>query len=405
MSDERSRRQFLLASGAVGAGTLLAGCTGGGGDDSTTDGGDAGGTDAATTDGTGTDASGTTESGDGTEESTTEGGSYSVSMEPVGEVQFDAVPETVAVYCPGYADMAVALGHGDAVATVGQKSRYYTSYYDDLSGVTVDKGSLTNMYQEGIDKELFYEVDADLHLVDPNWLMNNFDGWEQSDVDEITEQVAPFLGNTIFRRTDSWHDYRYYSMYEAFEKVGQMFDATDRFEAFSSFHDDVLSTVESNLPAESERPSALLTFGSGDEPDAFSPYRVSDKGTNKKQFHDLGIGDALEGSGIGGLSTNDRGQIDYETMAEVDPESILIRGHETKTEQEFQETVVAYMESHPVASELTAVQNGMVFRGGPIYEGPIQNLFLTERFAKAYYPDSFSGELFDRDELASVITG
>ncbi|MFD1513130.1 ABC transporter substrate-binding protein [Halomarina rubra] len=402
MDDHRTRRQFLLASGAVGAGALLAGCTndGGSGEGSPT----ADPTDAGTDGGTDAGGQGTTTESTENQQST-ESGSYSVSMEPVGTVEFQSVPEAVAVYCPGYADMAVALGHGDAVNTVGQKARYYTSYYDDLSGVSLDKASLTNMYQDGIDKELFYELDSDLHLVDPNWLLNNFSGWAQSDVDDVSENVAPFLGNTIFRRTDDWHDYQYYSMYEAFEKVAQVFQEQERYEAFASFHDDVLSTVESNLPAEGERPNALLTFGSGDQPETFSPYRITGKGTNKKQFRDLGIGDALEGTGIGGLSTNDRGQIDYETMAEVDPDSILIRGHETKTEGEFQDTVVAFMEEHPVASDLTAVQDGMVFRGGPIYEGPIQNLFLTERFAQAYFPDQFSGELFDRDELASVVTG
>jgi len=28
----------------------------------------------------------------------------------------------------------------------------------------------------------------------------------------MTGQVAPFLGNTVFRRTDPWHDYRYYML-------------------------------------------------------------------------------------------------------------------------------------------------------------------------------------------------
>ncbi|MFT4884227.1 MAG: iron complex transport system substrate-binding protein, partial [Natronomonas sp.] len=109
-------------------------------------------------------------------------------------------------------------------------------------------------------------------------------------------------------------------------------------------------------------------------------------------------------TGIEGLSTNDRGQIDYETMLEVDPDSILIRGHETKTREEFEETVLAFMQDHDVASDLTAVQEGRVFRGGPIYAGPIHNLFLTERFAKLYFPDSYSGDLFDREELAGIIT-
>ncbi len=46
-----------------------------------------------------------------------------------------------------------------------------------------------------------------------------------------------------------------------------------------------------------------------------------------------------------------------------------------------------------------------MYRGGPIYQGPIQNLFLTERFATLLYPDSYDGELFDRERVAEIIGG
>jgi iron complex transport system substrate-binding protein len=369
----RTRRDVLTTGAGVGVAAALAGCTGGFAADDDDDGG----------------------SGD----------PYTVSMVPTGDVTLDGVPESVTNYFPGYADMAVALGHGDSINSVGVKSRYYTGVYDELDGVSIDKEPFTELYQGGIDTEVFYELAGDLHLIDPNWLLNNFGGVEQAEIDELAENVAPFLGNTIFRRTDSWHDYRYYTMYEAFEKVAEVYQETERFRSFQSFHDDLLASVQADLPPARERPNGLLCFAAGDEPELFYPARLSDKGTSKKQFHDLGISDALAGSGVEGLSTNDRGQIDYEAMLEVDPDSILIRGHETKTEQEFRDTVLSFMQDHDTASQLTAVQEGRVFRGGPIYEGPIQNLFLTERFATAYFPDVYSGELFDRDELAGIITG
>jgi iron complex transport system substrate-binding protein len=378
-----TRRDVLSTGAAVGGAALLAGCTdtlGSAGDD-----GDGGSGDG----------------GDGGSGSN----SYTVSMVPTGEVSFDSVPESVTNYFPGYADMAVALGHGDSITSVGVASRYHTDVYDELDGVSVDEGSLTELYQGGLDTEVFYSLDGDLHLIDPNWLVNNFDGLERADVDELAENVAPFLGNTVFRRTDSWHDYRYYTMYEAFETVAEVYQETERFEAFQSFHDDLLASVQADLPPAKDRPNGLLCFAAGDEPELFYPARLSDKGTSKKQFHDLGISDALAGSGVEGLSTNERGQVDYETMLNVDPDSILIRGHETKTEQEFRDTVLSFMQDHDTASQLTAVQEGRVFRGGPIYEGPIHNLFLTERFATAYFPDTYSGELFDRDELASIVNG
>lgn len=369
-----SRRDVLTTGAGLGGTALLAGCTEGftGGD-----GGDGG----------------------------SSGDPYTVSMVPTGEVTLDGVPESVTNYFPGYADMAVALGHGDSINSVGIKSRYYTDYYDDLDGVSIDTEPLTELYQSGIDTEVFYQLAGDLHLIDPNWLLNNFSGLEQSDIDDLAEDVAPFLGNTVFRRTDAWHDYRYYTMYEAFEKVGEVYQETERFEAFQSFHDSFLADVQADLPSATDRPNGLLCFAAGDEPELFYPSRLSDKGTSKKQFHDLGIADALAGSGVEGLSTNDRGQIDYETMLQVDPDSILIRGHETKTEQEFRDTVLAFMREHDTASQLTAVQEGQVFRGGPIYEGPIQNLFLTERFATNYFPDSYSGPLFDRQRVADIVNG
>ena len=333
-------------------------------------------------------------------------GNYSVEMAPVGTVEFDEPPEQVAHYFPDYGDMAVALGHGDSILSMGLPSRFHTNHYEELDGVSVDTDSLTRLSDNGIDKELFYELDSDLHLIDPQWLINNSAfKLEESDVEEVGDTVSPFIGNTIFRRTDEWHDYRYYTLYEAFEKVAKIYQEQERFTQIKQFHDDVLADVQADLPSADDRPNALLTFGAANEPEAFYPYRVSDQGTNKKQFRDLGITDALADTGIKGLSTTERGQIDYETMLEVDPDSILIRGHEDKSRAEFEDTVLAFMKDHGTASELTAVQSDMVFRGGPIYSGPLHHLFLLERYATGYFPEAYSGELFDRDELAAIVTG
>jgi iron complex transport system substrate-binding protein len=393
------QRRNFLGIAASGLTVGLAGCTGSDGSDGAT----ATETDAST--GTATPES-TTEA---TEE-TTESESYTVSMVPVGDVTFEAVPESWLVYEAGYADMGVALGQADGLTAVGNKARYYTRYYDELDGVSVDKSNLTQLLGDSfqIDRELLYELDVDVHLVDPNWLTSGSSfGLEQTDIDELSKNVAPFVGNTIFRRSDKsgWHDYEYYTMYEAFEKVAQVFQEEERYQSFKSFHDDYVSSLQSELPAEGERPNALLTYGAGDEPEEFSPYRLSDQGTNKKQFHDLGIKDALEGTGIDGLSTSDRGTIDYEAMLEVDPDVLLVRAHEDKTAEEFRNTVLSFMQNHDVASELTAVQEGNVFRGGPIYQGPIQHLFTLERAATDFFPDTFEGELFDRSEVANIITG
>lgn len=405
--DDRPSRRAILAAGAGAMTTAIAGCVGGEGEpDGSTD-------PTSTSDGTVDESTAASteepnaEGSDVSEEGSDASASgYDVSMEPVGEVTLEGVPERWLSYFPGYADMGVALGHGDGLQAVGLPSRYHVSYYDELDGVDLDREALTRLSVEGIDREIYYELGCDIHLTDPEWLVNNAAfGLDREDVEAVAESVAPFLGNTIFRRTDPWHDYRYYSLYEAFEIVADVFDERERYLAFERLHDEYVERVRSRLPPADKRPNALLAFAAGDEPESFSPYRLVDRGTNKKQFHDLGIADALADTGIDGLSTSDRGTIDYETMLEVDPDVLLVRGHEDKTAAEFEGTVLSFMRDHDVASSLTAVREGRVFRGGPIYQGPIQHLFTLERAATEIFPDVFDGEMFDRDRVAAIVAG
>jgi iron complex transport system substrate-binding protein len=377
--DSPTRRDAIKYGAGAVAGGLLAGCAG-------------------------RDANGTATP----EETTTDDGSYTVTMAPTGEVTFDAPPDQWVAYDGGYADMGVALGRADGLVGIGGLDRYYTGVYDDLSGVSVDRGRLESTGDVRT-KETFYELDADVHLYDPEMLVNWFD-WDRSDVAEIRDNVAPFLGNLIFRRSDEWHDYRYYTLYEAFEKVATAFGERERYEAFRRLHDEFLADVQSRLPPESERPSVFLTFEGTTEPKTFSPYRLDDAGTSKKQWRDLGARDALADTDIENLSTTSRNELDYENLLEIDPDVMLVRGHERKSAAEFRDTVLAYMEDHPVGSELTAVQTGRVYRGGYLYQGPIHNLFLTERAAKQLYPDEFGDvtdddHLFDRDRVAAIVTG
>lgn len=384
----KSRRGFVKMSAALTTGALLAGCTGNSESNSKTT----------------TQTKTTTDEG----ETTTESQSYDVSMAPVGELTFEKTPETWATYFPGYADMGLALGVGDGLSAVGNKARYHTFFYDELEGVSITKSDLTELIGDGgIDKELYYELNNDIHLTDPQWLVkNSFFGLEKTDIEELSDNVAPFIGNANFRRTDSWHSYRYYTMYEAFRKVAEVFQKEEQYEALKAFHDDYIAEIQADLPSADNRPNGLLCFAASNKPEKFSPYRLTDKGTNKKHFRDLGVSDSLSGTGIEGLSTSERGKIDYETMLEVDPETIFIRGHVPKTRTEFENTVLSFMQEHPIASQLSAVEDGSVFRGGPVYQGPIQNLFLTERFTKELYPETFTGDrLFSRSKLADIITG
>jgi len=384
-----TRRDIVTSGGALALGGLFAGCLSDSGQESS----------AAESNDTPTDTgAGGTETAPATSNE-----AYSVTMEPVGTVEFDSVPETIAPFTADYIDMLVALGHGDAVQSIWYRGRYKTLHYEELDGVSIDLDGLTQLWNDGVSKEPFYEMDADLHLIDPNALIDWLGAWDQSDLTEIRENVAPFIGNLIFRQTDDWHDYRYYSLYEAFEKVAAMVQEQARFEAIRSIHDELVETVQARLPAPAARPNAALVFA-GEEPEEFTPYRISGNGANKEHFQTLGISDAFADTGVEGYSGSE--SLDYETLLEIDPDSLLLRYHrEGKTREEFENSVLAYMKDHEVGSQLRAVQNDRVFRGGPIYTGPLHNLFMIERYAKAYFPDEFTEtHLFDRAHLAEIIT-
>jgi len=385
-----NRREYIVAAGVGLAGTV-AGCSG----QSEAGSGSDGGADEST-------ASGTT-AAESTPTATTEatGSSYAVSMEPVGEVTFESVPEVWVANNGSWADMGIALGL-DAPEGVWLPSRYHTQYYDEIPGVSVDGSSIQKLWGDsGVGKEQFYEIDADIHVMDPNFLQSR-GSWEQSDIDEIESQIAPFFGNSIFSTGYEWHDYTYYTLYEAFEKLSQAFQRTDRFEAFRTLHEEFQTSLEDLVPdSESERPEVAIVWAGSDEPTSFSPYLIED-GTSFKQWRDLGVRDAFAKTDVRDFHA-DRSKVDFETLLDIDPEYLLLRGQENKTRSEFEDTVVSFLKSDQSGSELTAVQNGNVYRGGPLYQGPITNLVLTERAASQVY--EVDRELFDRQRVADIVAG
>jgi iron complex transport system substrate-binding protein len=371
-----TRRDVVkLGSAAAGAG-LLAGCT----DSLPGDGG----------------------SSDGGGDPTATDTSYTVSMEPVGEVEFDAVPETWVSFTGDWADMGVALGQAEGLEAVGIKARYASHYYDELPGVSVDTGSIGELYNEGIDKERFYDIGADLHVIDPNFMVNRL-GLSEADVTELRENVAPFFGNTSFSTVYDWHDgYRHYDLYEAFGKLADVFQERERYEAFASYHDEVVADVESRLPE--ERPDVAVLFPAGAPPEAFYPYLIGE-GTQSKQWRDLGVGDALGTAGVTDAQAGG-GTVDYETLLDIDPDVLAVRLQGEVTDEAFEERIVSHLEAHDVASELSAVRNDRVVYGGHTYQGPIIHLFQLERAAQGVYPDEFGGEqLFDRQRVADIVDG
>jgi iron complex transport system substrate-binding protein len=389
-NDGRTRRTIIKGTGAVLGGGLLAGCT---------TGGDSGSTSSETTGTTeGTTSSGSTTAGEST---TTADGPYSVSMAPVGEVEFESVPKKWVANNGSWADMGIALGLEPPKA-VWMTSRYHTQYYDAIDGLSVDKGDMVSLYQDGVSKELFYQLDADVHVMDPNFLMNRFKGWKQNDVDELKQNIAPLFGNCIYAQHYPWHDsYRYYTLMEGFEKLSKVFKRHDRYKAFADLHADFQSNVSGVVPKKNKRPSAAVVWGVGDQPEKFYPYIIG-KGTGFKHLNDLGVSDALAKTDVKDFHGS-RGSIDLETLLKVDPEVLLLRGYEDKTRKEFENTVVKFLENDNTASKLTAVENGDVYRAGGLYQGPITNLVLTQRTAKMLY--GVEKQLYDAQRVVDIVNG
>ncbi|PHQ37574.1 Fe3+-hydroxamate ABC transporter substrate-binding protein [Halorubrum persicum] len=390
-----TRRNYLATGGAVAAG-LLAGCVGG--DAGAGDGGDApaDGSDGGSSDGE--SAADEEQSDDAPADE-----SYTVSMASVGEVTFDAVPESWAANNGSWADMGIALGQQPPEA-VYLASRYHTQLYDDIPGVSVDKAGMTSLWESELDVEEFLALSetVDFFAMDPNFLLGRTSNWEADDIDQIESAGAPFFANSIFSRGYEWHDYDYLTLYEAFEKLAEVFQEEERYQAFEALHQEFQAGVDEIVPPESERPSVAIMWPQPiDQPEAFSPYLI-DEGTSFKQWRDLGVKDAFATTDVKDFHA-DRGQVDYELLLDIDPDVLLLRGNEAKTAEEFRDTVVAFMEDHSVASRLSAVENGDVYRGGPLYQGPITNLVLTERAAEQVY--GVDEELFDRERVADIVNG
>jgi len=396
-----TRRAFAKYGGAVAVGGLLAGCTGGGeADDSEPS------------------ESGSTD--DGSEEPQTENAdtdsSYTASISPMGEVTFESPPETVFTRLTHHAGMAFALGRGNDVTALHAPDYYgglWNQYVERLPGVSLDWSGLYSSWEP--DKEKLYELDSDIHLADPAWV-TQVEGWDRSDIDEISENVSPWFGNSLSDRHQEpaaeWADgYEYYGLWEQFEIVAEAFRERERYEALAEVREGLLSTIEDRLPPEEERPTAVMIAAADIE--SIYAYTLSNPGFLTAHTRPLGPRDAFEGSVESGTV------VDFETILEADPDVILyLGGMEPATDMAGRRTA---FEEDAVGSQVTAVRNDRIYPQGARYQGPILNLFQLEMTAKQLYPDAFGAwpryesgpypeipddeRLFDRQRVADAING
>ena len=365
-----TRRDTIKYGGTVIGGGLLAGCLGQSGDGS-----------ASTTSPTESDAGGET--------ATETDSSYTASIVPAGEIQFEDVPESWLAYNGGWADMAFALGQRDGFLTAGNMIPGFFFDPFDLDVPSEEElTELANWEGGGWSKEVFYELEPDVILMDPNYMHGTGwdDDWDESDTQEIKENVAPFFGNNCRRRRE-FHDYKLYSLYGAFERLSEAFQQQERYEAFATLHEEVQSEIQSRLPPESERPQVGLING-GSEPSKgkFYPLDTQDEGYEMKPYRDLDVASAFPDSMEGG-------QIDYEQLLEVDPEIIVVHWGIGTTGDTDSFSAAAFREQYVT----------------PMGEDAVAQQLYPEEFG-AFEPDSFpevpaENQLFERERVTSIVTG
>ncbi|MEA1930883.1 MAG: ABC transporter substrate-binding protein [Euryarchaeota archaeon] len=384
-----TRRETIRYGGTVVGGGLLAGCTG-------------------------DDSKSTTRSVD--PESAAGEDSDTVSISPMGEVTLDSPPETVFTRLTHHAGMAFALGHGDSITAMHAPDYYdglWNQFVERLPGVSVDWTGLYSSWEPS--KEKLYDLDSDVHLADPAWITKQ-DGWDKADIEEIATRVSPWFGNSLSDRHAEpaaayAEGYEYYTLWEQFELVAELFQEQARYDALADIHDELLSTIEADLPPESERPSAVM-LASADIEQIYA-YTLSNPGFLTAHTRPFGARDAFDGE------VDSNSVVDFETLLDADPDVIfLLGGFEPETS--LPERREAFR-SDPVAAEITAVQDDRLYPQGARYQGPILNLFQLEMTAKQLFPDVFGvwpqydegpypdipedEQLFDRQRVADIING
>lgn len=391
-----TRREYVKYSGAVVGGSLLAGCTG----DS----------ESASTP---TETNGHTDT-TAQEPTTQTEAAYEVCMKPNGCHTLETVPEKFIVYHQGPVDMMISLGQADDMVASGMPSTFPTQYFDQLPGVSVNLGSVTALNEDDApDKEVFYELDVDVHLVGHHPAMEYFN-LDEADLAELEENVAPFHGSWM-RRPDYTDGHPYYGLYEGLDKYAEVFKTEARGEAFRSLHDEVVERVTSQYPPVEERPSiAYLNNNYWKNGQQVFIRNPSLSGYQTKALRDLEIAtqDAF----------TDRHPVessDMEILLEVDPEVIIYHTGLNvirDPEKSFQEDILSPLQEDPVVGEVTAIKEGRVLPWHEFEQGPVINLFNIELLAKGLYPEQFGEptgmeappedeQLFDRQRVADIITG
>ncbi|MFB6223167.1 MAG: ABC transporter substrate-binding protein [Haloarcula sp.] len=403
-----TRRDYMKYGGAVVGGGLLAGCAGQS---------NSGSMSTGTKNETATD-------GEATESSD----SRTVTMKPAGTRTFTEVPESYIVYHTGWADIMASLGQFDGLQGMQVPSTFFpTEFYERLPGVEIDLSGVMDLFGGGsdsVDKEIFYEIDPDISMIDP-YVATDYLGLDEASVEELEDNVGPFFGS-FMRRPQYTDKHPFYSLYEGTKQAAAVFQQQERYRALKSFHDDVVSSIRDRLPVAEDRPSyAYMNMNWWGELNEVYARKPRMPGYQHKPFRDLEIKSENDVFRDKFPEAERTLTTDLEGLLEADPEVIIWHGGYTLVggyspgwydgTMTWEDGIVGALQDDPVASEVTAVKEGRILPGNMIEVGPVTNLFNTEDMAKQLYPEEFGefkpgeygeGErLFDRQELADIVTG
>lgn len=317
------------------------------------------------------------------------------------------------------AEIAMVLGRGDDLVGMFNRDSLETLdrlYYQQLPGFSLPMDRIRDIPFSGeVDRELFYELDPDIFMVDPRLPVVSW-GWQVDDVAEIAGRVAPFYGNFIRHPyTDDWKpEAPQYSLDEYFRRFSRLFFRENRYKQFGQFRNDFLDRLRDRLPDRKRRPK-ICVIGIGSEPakDRFYLVNIREGTGRVQQYRDLGLQQAYDPDRY---STGQYGLIDTETLSEINPDVIFVlwATSEFEKEQAFRKQFVEPLKNDAVARRIKAVRDENVLPGGIGSQGPITHLFQLEKTAKQLFPEEFgewrwddpsSDPLFSRDALSKIIRG
>lgn len=349
---------------------------------------------------------------------------YTVTMSPVGTVAFRKPPERIVTLDANYNDMLAAVGREKNLLATGFAQNNYDGFYRQLTGLKngIDF-SKTTFLSRGtgnlFDKELLYQLKADVHHIDPLQLASSR-GWSKADIEEIARNVAPFFANR-FSRENIYHGkepYEFYTLWQLTEKVAQVYRRPDRVARLKEIGDRMTAQIMAKLPPADKRPKiGLIYYGKG----RITPYSLNHGGFGQAQYAAVGAQDAFEGRNIatygdaGALGTS----LDVEGLLSINPDVLIMpfaiygkTGSQDGARAAFEQFQA--LKDDPLAKRLKAFQTGRVYPGGTPLQGPLFYLFQIEMAAKQIYPEMFGPFrddqayprqewLFDRSALEAVL--